>query len=415
MIAELGIGRAARRGPVGAIATLVGPRHAWMGGFIAVATIMIMFYYAVVTGWALKYVLAAVTGQLGGIDAAAYWQTYSSSVWQPVLFHVVATAVGSVIVARGVTGGIERANRVLIPMLFVLLLLAAARAVTLPGASRGLSFLFSPDLSALTHYRTWLEALTQSAWSTGAGWGLLLAYGVYVRREDDVVVNATAIGIGNNVASILAGMAVLPTVFALLSVGEALDVMASGNTGLTFIWIPQLFAQVPGGMVVLPIFFVALFCAALSSLIAMIELATRVLMDGGMARAAAVRLVAGAAVVCGIPSAVSLAVFENQDWVWGLALMISGLFVSMAVIRYRTDSVPSRPDRARAEPCAAGMSLRRGDHLPGAGAVRRHVRLVDVPGGRCLRPGGLVEPHSDVQRRHLRPAVGRRSRGAPAL
>ena len=90
--------------------------------------------------------------------------------------------------------------------------------------------------------------------------------------------------------------------------------------------------QVPGGGFVLPLFFVALSCAALSSLIAMIELATRVLMDGGMARAVAVRLVAVAAVVCGIPSAVSLAVFENQDWVWGLGLMISGLFVAVAVI-----------------------------------------------------------------------------------
>ena len=146
------------------------------------------------------------------------------------------------------------------------------------------------------------------------------------------MINAVAIGVGNNVASLLAGMAVLPIAFAVLSVGDALDVMASGNLGLTFIWIPQLFAQVPGGGFVLPLFFVALSCAALSSLIAMIELATRVLMDGGMARAVAVRLVAVAAVVCGIPSAVSLAVFENQDWVWGLGLMISGLFVAVAVI-----------------------------------------------------------------------------------
>ena len=334
MIAEFGIGRAARRGPVGAFTTLLGSRHAWMGGFIAVTTIMIMFYYAVVTGWAMKYGLAAATGQLGGVDAGAYWATYSTSVWQPLLFHAVAVVAGAAIVARGVTSGIERANRVLIPLLFVLLLVAVARAVTLPGAGRGLSFLFRPDLSALVSYRTWLEALTQSAWSTGAGWGLILAYGVYVRRREDVVINAVAIGVGNNVASLLAGMAVLPTAFAVLSVGDALDVMASGNLGLTFIWIPQLFAQVPGGGFVLPLFFVALSCAALSSLIAMIELATRVLMDGGVARAVAVRLVAVAAVVCGIPSAVSLAVFENQDWVWGLGLMISGLFVAVAVIRY---------------------------------------------------------------------------------
>ena len=170
------------------------------------------------------------------------------------------------------------------------------------------------------------------------------------------------------------------------SVGDALDVMASGNLGLTFIWIPQLFAQIPGGGFVLPLFFVALSCAALPSLIAMIELATRVLMDGGMARAVAVRLVAVAAVVCGIPSAVSLAVFENQDWVWGL-----GVDDQRAVRRGRRDPIRSGPvssgvDRSGAEPRTAGASVRLDDHVSDPGAFRRHVRLVDVSGGRRLRP-----------------------------
>ena len=208
------------------------------------------------------------------------------------------------------------------------------RAVTLDGAGRGLTFLFRPDLMALRNYRTWLEALTQSAWSTGAGWGLILTYGIYVKEKEDVVVSSVAIGLGNNVASLLAGIAILPIAFAVLSASEALEAFASGNTGLTFIWIPQLFARAPGGSVLLPVFFLALFCAALSSLIAMIELATLVLMDGGMTRASAVRAVAVAAAFGGLPSAISLSMFKNQDWVWGLALMICGLFISIAVTKY---------------------------------------------------------------------------------
>jgi NSS family neurotransmitter:Na+ symporter len=333
LIAEFGFGRGSRRGPIGAFGALIGPGHAWMGGFVAVTTTMIMFYYSVVPGWTLKYFLVSLGGGVGP-DAARYWEVYSSSGWQPVLFHVIATLVGVAVVARGVTQGIERANKILIPTLFVLLLIAVGRAVTLDGAEEGLRFLFSPDLSALTHYRTWLEALTQSAWSTGAGWGLVMAYGVYVKRDEDVVVSATAIGLGNNIASILAAMAILPTAFAILPTASALEAMAAGNTGLTFVWIPQLFARVPGGSVFLPIFFLALCCAALSSLIAMIELATRVLMDGGFTRQAAVRLVATTAIVLGIPSALSLSVFENQDWVWSLALMVSGLFISVAATRY---------------------------------------------------------------------------------
>ena len=337
LIAEFGMGRGARRGPVGAFAKLTGGRTAWMGGFVAVTSVMIMFYYSVVTGWMLKYFVTALGGGLGAADPAAYWDAYSTSVWQPVLFHVAAVSGAGLVVARGVTGGIERANRVLIPLLFVLLLAAVARAVTLPGAGEGLAWLFTPDLGALANYRTWLEALTQSAWSTGAGWGLILCYAVYVREREDVVTNAATIGLGNNAASLLAAMAILPAAFAILPAGEAAEALAAGNTGLTFVWIPQVFARMPAGGLFLPLFFLAMFCAALSSLIAMVELGTRVLIDAGADRARAVRLVVGAAVVCGAPSAVSMAVFENQDWVWGLALMVSGLFIAVAAIRYGVD------------------------------------------------------------------------------
>lgn len=337
LIAEFGIGRGARRGVVGAFADLFGRRYAWMGGFIGVTSVMILFYYSVVTGWTLKYFLITLLGQLEADGAASYWTDYSASVWQPLAFHALSALVGGFIISRGVVGGIERANRLLIPLLLGLLVAAVVRSVTLPGASVGLGFLFDVDFSRLASSRTWLEALTQSAWSTGAGWGLILTYAIYMRRDEDLVVNATAIGIGNNTASILAGMAVVPTAFAILSQNEALEAMASGNTGLTFIWIPQLFAQMPLGRVVLPLFFLALFCAALSSLIAMFELATRILMDTGIARRRAVSWVVLATIVCGAPSAVSLTVFENQDWVWGLALMISGLFVALGTVRYGSE------------------------------------------------------------------------------
>ena len=334
LIAEFAIGRGARRGVVGAFADLIGRRYAWMGGFIAVTSVMILFYYSVVTGWTLKYVLASLVGQLDGVNAEQYWTDYSSSIWQPLGFHAVSVLIGAVIISRGVVAGIERANKALIPILLGLLIVAVLRSVTLPGAERGLRFLFNPDLSLLWSYRTWLEALTQSAWSTGAGWGLVLTYAIYMRRDEDLVVNATAIGLGNNTASVLAGMAVVPTAFAVLSESEALEAMAAGNTGLTFIWIPQLFARMPGGGLFLTLFFVALFCAALSSLIAMIELATRILMDGGITRRRAVQWVVAATIVGGAPSAVSVAVFENQDWVWGLALMVSGLLVALGATRF---------------------------------------------------------------------------------
>ncbi|MCL4846812.1 MAG: sodium-dependent transporter [Acidobacteria bacterium] len=336
LVTEFAMGRHSRRGVVGAFTTLIGPRFAWMGGFVAVTCVMILFYYSVVTGWTLRYFFAALTGELHGVSPGEFWGAFTGSGWQPVLFHVAAVLVGAWIIRQGVVKGIERANKILIPSLFLLLIVAAVRSITLPGSERGLEFLFNPDLTPLASYRTWLEALTQSAWSTGAGWGLIMTYGIYMRQRDDTVLNATTIGFGDNSASLLAGMAVVPVAFSLLPSNEAMAAMAAGNEGLMFVWIPQLFARIPGGGAFLVLFFLALFFAALSSLIAMIELATRILMDGGMARHRAVSLVTGAVIVCGLPSAMSLQVFNNQDWVWGLALMLSGVFIAFAARRFGT-------------------------------------------------------------------------------
>jgi neurotransmitter:Na+ symporter, NSS family len=236
------------------------------------------------------------------------------------------------VVARGVRG-IETAAKVLIPSLFVLVVALAIRAVTLPGAVDGLAFLFTPTVEGLTNYRTWLAALTQNAWDTGAGWGLILTYAIYLRRNEDTTVNAFLLGFGNNSVSLLAGIMVLCTVFSLMP-NAADQIVGAGNEGLTFIWVPQLFALMPGGRFFMVLFFLALVFAAWTSLIAMIELATRVLIDGGLARGRAIAMVGVFGFLFGVPSALNQDVFLNQDFVWGVALMISGLFFAVAVLKF---------------------------------------------------------------------------------
>ena len=122
----------------------------------------------------------------------------------------------------------------------------AIRAVTLPGAIAGLEFLFRPDWAALADVRIWLQALTQNAWDTGAGWGLILTYAIYMKAREDIPLNAFLIGFGNNSMSLLAGIMVLCTVFAI-NPGAKSEIVGAGNEGLTFIWMPQLFDQMPGG------------------------------------------------------------------------------------------------------------------------------------------------------------------------
>ncbi|RMI26791.1 MAG: sodium-dependent transporter [Calditrichaeota bacterium] len=333
LMVEFSLGKHTRKGPIGAFAEYLGKRYAWMGAFVCGCTIFIMFYYSVVTGWALKYFVAAATGSLVGADHKAYWDQFTGSGFEPLIYHLIALSLAAMIIYRGVVNGIERANRILLPSLLVLLLIGVVRALTLPKAAVGLNYFFGFHGASLADYKIWLEALSQSAWSTGAGWGLVLTYAVYMHEKEDVTLNAFITGFGNNSASLLAGLMVIPSVFSLsASVEEATQALQAGNTGLSFIAIPRLYEQLPLADVLLGLFFLALFFAALSSLIAMLELATRMLMDFGMNRSRALLLVALATAILGAPSAFSLDFFNNQDWVWGLGLIISGAFFAFAVI-----------------------------------------------------------------------------------
>ena len=339
LLVEFAMGKAARRGPIGAFATMIGERWAWMGAWVALCATFIMFYYSVVTGWTLRYLTAAVAGELPGSQPGALWESYAGSIWA-VLTMAISLGIAVWVVARGVRG-IERASRVMMPVLLVLVVILAIRAVTLPGATRGLAFLFTPDLAGLGNSRVWLEALTQNAWDTGAGWGLALTYAIYMRAREDTTVNAFVLGFGNNSVSLLAGIMVLCTVFSIRPDASA-EIVGAGNTGLTFIWVPQLFAAMPAGRLFMAAFFLALFFAAMTSLISMVELATRVLVDKGVARGKAITWVGVAGFVLGMPSALSLAVFENQDNVWGVGLLVSGLFFGIAVLRYGVDEFRER-------------------------------------------------------------------------
>lgn len=338
LVIEMSMGRKARKGVIGSLGEISGKNFAWAGTFIAFVTTAIMFYYSVVTGWCLKYFLAASFQGLIKKDSQNLWQGFTSS-WEPLLFHALAIGIGSFIIYSGVVKGIERANKILIPTLFFLLIVACVRALTLPGAIRGLDFLFTPNFAKLTDYRVWLDALSQSAWSTGAGWGLMLTYAVYTHRKENTLLTSATIGFGDYVASLLAAMAIIPTIFSFFSSQnfsheKIMDVMKSDNQGLTFIWIPNLFANIPGGGFFLALFFLALSFAAFSSLISMIELDTCILMDAGLPRRKAVALVGGCAFLLGIPSAVSMGIFSNQDWVWGLGLMLNGFLFTVAVIKF---------------------------------------------------------------------------------
>jgi NSS family neurotransmitter:Na+ symporter len=340
LIIEFSMGRSSRKGLVGAFKEFAGEKFAWMGSFVAFVSTAIMFYYAVVTGWFMKYFIYFAFNPVENLNTEELWHNFVSAAsvsrfWQtPYFFQLLALLVTAGVVYFGVAKGIEKANSFLIPSLFILLLFAAVNVLFLPGFGKGMNFLFDFKFNQLANYKVWLNALSQSAWSTGAGWGLILTYSVYVAPKEDPVVSSTVIALGNNSASLLAAIIIVPTIFSFHTVDRSMEIMASGNQGFAFIHLPILFLKMPAGKILLSLFFLALFFAAFSSMISMLELPVRILMDFGMKRKRAIIFITIAAFLLGLPSALDIRVFNNQDWVWGLGLMLSGFFFVITIIRY---------------------------------------------------------------------------------
>ncbi len=349
IIAEYALGRMGRMGVVGTFARLAGGRFAWMGAFAGFVATAIMFYYSVVTGWSFFYFIEMLTNPLPLTQEAAegVWEGFQGG-YTPVLFHALAMGLGGVVIYKGVSA-IERLSKILLPTLFVILLLALTRTLTLEGAWEGVAFLFTPQWETLLRPEVWLGAITQNAWDTGAGWCLILTYAAYMQVRHGVVKNAIITGVANNAVSIVAGTIIFGIVFATLgaemSQGQVLGVMQESGpaaTGLTFIWLPKLFEAMPLGRVMAVLFFLGLSFAAFTSLVSMIELATRTFVDAGVSRRKAVGGVCVVGFLLGLPSALSVEFLASQDFVWAVGLVISGSFVAFAVIRYG-------PSRLRAD------------------------------------------------------------------
>ena len=348
IITEYLIGRKFRYGVIGNFIKASGKKFAWMGGFVSVVAIAIALFYAVIVGWAFYYAFYFIFHPLpeSVTQSSAIWDGFQNSNLN-FLFHGITICLGGWAIWKGVRS-IERVNLVLIPSLIIIILMALVRVFTLPGASQGISYLFRPDLSQLLKPEIWLQALTQNAWDTGAGWGLFLTYAAYMKIQHGTVKNAFITGIGNNTISIVMAIVIFGTVFSVLqhfknySDVQVLEVMKTSgpaSTGLTFIWLPQLFSTMQFGRLYAILFFIGLTFAGFSSLISMYELGTKVFIDFGMNRTKAIIIILIFAYIAGTPSARSVDFLSNQDYVWGIGLIISGVFIAIAAARFGTKNL----------------------------------------------------------------------------
>lgn len=274
MVAEFVVGRHSGTNAAKAYDKLAG-RTPWrVIGYLGVVTSMIILgFYAVVAGWCLQYLLASVVGHLNG-DAGyvqTYFQEFSSHPWKPVLWAVAFIVATHVVVARGVRNGIEKASKLLMPTLFVLLLVIIVASCMLPGAMKGVRFLFHPDFSKVTQ-SVFLEALGQAFFSLSLGTACLCTYASYFKRETKLVTSAVQIALIDSLIAILAGLMIFPAAF---SVGVAPD----SGPSLIFITLPNVFHEAFSTMPVLGyaisiLFYALLALAALTSTISMHEIGT---------------------------------------------------------------------------------------------------------------------------------------------
>jgi NSS family neurotransmitter:Na+ symporter len=346
LLVEFNAGKKSRKGTMGTFTKFLGKNKAWMGAWLAWISTAIGFYYAVVMGWTIRYAFGSITGSVSFSDAKGSWESFLSSPLLVVFFQVVAIAITAVIVYRGIEKGVERINKILIPALFILLILSMIRALLLPGAMEGIAYLFTPKMDSLLNGKTWISALAQSAWSCSAGMGMAITYGAYTRRKDDTNLNTFLTGLGDTTIALVAGIMIFATVFGLApSIGAAEAAVEEGGSGLTFIHLPNLFGEMPGGALIAIAFFLAMAFAALTSMIATYENAVKNFVDAGWDRKKAIRVLTAGMLVLGLPSALiilpvgpdgaKLPVFlDNQDFVWGLGLVLSGGFIYYMVFKY---------------------------------------------------------------------------------
>ena len=346
LMSESLLGSKSRLGTIGAFRDFMGRKFAWMGGFMGFISIGILFYYSVVCGWALRYLVYAITGKFNdaNVDTTVVWDDFTGSAWQPMLFHAISIGLVGYVVIRGVKRGFESVLNWMIPALFVILVILFIQALTLDGASGGLEYMFVPEWSVLGEAEVWLQAFTQMAFSTGAGWGLYLTYAVYMRQKEDMATNAGILVSANLLASLFAATAVLCTLFSVQSAEYASEAAGAGNQDFAFTYFAALFGQMTGGAIFGPLFFLALFFAGISSLIAMVELGARNIMDFGLTRQKAVSIIVVATLIAGIPSAYSVDFLTNQDNVWGIGLLIGGLCVAIAMIKYGVERARKEMD-----------------------------------------------------------------------
>ncbi|MBQ2479019.1 MAG: sodium-dependent transporter [Erysipelotrichales bacterium] len=275
MLSELAIGRASQSNMVDAFSKLGHKKFTWVGWVGWIAAVVITCFYFHVGGWVLRYFVAYLTDSaniyadpLGyfygilGYDAVSGTSAFPSGT---ILYAGIFTAACAYIIVRGVKGGIEKFNKIGMPALFLLLILLLGRAVTLHGASEGIFYMLHVDFRTING-TVLLSALSQAFYSLSIGMSIMVTYGSYLPKHDDIEKNSVIVCVMDTLVAIIAGFMIIPAVFATLGSGA----VGKGG-GFAFVSLAGVFQEMPGGVFFGIMFYLLLLFAAISSCISLVE------------------------------------------------------------------------------------------------------------------------------------------------
>jgi NSS family neurotransmitter:Na+ symporter len=294
LFTEMGLGRSTKKSTIGAFKD-TGGGFFWttFGAILALCvSFFVLSYYGVIAGWTIGYIGKTLLGTTGNFN------DFAANAGATIPLMGMFTLVTIIIVIGGISGGIEKAAKILMPILFVLIFAVAIRALTLDGAMAGVEFYLKPDFSKITANSV-LAALGQAFFSMSIGWGIMVTYGSYLPKTSNLVSSGVWVGLMDTGVALLAGLMIFPAVFAFGKSPEA------GPT-LVFQVLPDIFSSMPGGAIVGALFFILLTVAALTSSISMLEVPSSYFIDEKKWSRKKSAIVVGILVfLFGIPSALS--------------------------------------------------------------------------------------------------------------
>ena len=340
VIAEFIVGRHSHANAVDSFKKLAPKtKWHWIGYSGVLAGFLIMGYYAVVVGWTLEYLTQAILGNLSGTSVEQYGQVFDQFAghpYWPLVWMVIVMLISTFVVARGVSGGIEKISNVLMPVFFLIILVMVANSFFLPAAGQGMKYLFLPNFSELEPVAI-LIAIGQTFFSLSLGMGCLITYSSYFKKDVSLAKTATQVVSIDAMVAILSAMIIFPAVFSF-------GMQPTEGPSLVFKVLPNVFQQMPLGTLWSILFYALLFIAAITSLISLLEVVTAYIYENtSLTRRKAAFIVTGMVSVLGVFASMSFGLlqdvtlfgktfFDLLDFVTASILLpVGGFFISIFV------------------------------------------------------------------------------------